>query len=60
MQDYHYQFELGQTVVCAIGAVTILGRTKFMCPETYLVVIDGEQVWLLASELSPLPANTTN
>lgn len=56
----NYRFELGQTVSTAAGPVTILGRTQFMCPESYLVEIDGEQVWLPASELSPLPTTPTN
>lgn len=54
MQDYKFQFELGQVVMSAFGPLTVLGRTRYMCPESYLVVVDDEQMWLLATDLSPL------
>lgn len=60
MREHHFRFELGQTVRCVLGEVQVLGRTAFMVPESYLVEIDEEQAWVLADELSPLPASETN
>lgn len=46
-----FQFELGQKVKSALGWLTVLGRTKFLVPESYLVEIDGQQYWLEAGDL---------